>query len=425
MIKRFRIHLIIAGFLLLLSITGVVAAAGLVKTWQERTPADTPFSGVMFSQDSSILYAGGAQLFVRSWDGEKKWWGGSGRIAAMSADGNFFIYAVDRYIHRIAGNGTELWIVGTNTPVRAVATSNDGSLIVGADDGGNLFAWGTKDGSMSQIETDRVKRIAISPSGSLIVLSTEAGLDFLTPLEYDSPHLERIWRDNKSGSLESFIKISSDSSTVITSGDTRISSHTSSGFLNWRKDVVQSAITDMACSYDCSIIVLGSQDENVWVLNDRGEIQWKYPTGSWINSVGVSREGSVIVAGTLDRYVYILNGDGQLLAKTRTDTVIQPRSVAVSGDGKRIIVADQIALYGFTLTGVPEVTSWETFTPEPLYTPPTQTSFPISTSLPETIPPTTMKTVPDTTSTPESPLDPCLAIIALSGLLFIVLRRNN
>ena len=88
MVTRFRIHLIIAGLLLMMSLAGAVNAAGLVKTWEERTPADTPFSGVMFSNDSLTVSAGGNQIFVRSWDGDKKWWGWSGRIAAMSADGN-------------------------------------------------------------------------------------------------------------------------------------------------------------------------------------------------------------------------------------------------------------------------------------------------------------------------------------------------
>ena len=425
MVTRFRIHLIIAGLLLMMSLAGAVNAAGLVKTWEERTPADTPFSGVTFSNDSLTVSAGGNQIFVRSWDGDKKWWGYSGRIAAMSADGNYFISAVGRYIHRIDKNGTELWIVGTNTPVRAVATSGDGTLIVGADDTGNLFAWGTTDESMSQIKTDLVKQIAIAPSGSFIVITTEKGLDYLTPPVFDPPRLERIWRDNKSGSLETFIEISADSSTVITSGDTRVSSHTSSGILNWRKDVFQSAVTDMACSYDCSSIVLGSQDGNVLILNQLGQVQFEYPAGSWINGVGVSRDGSVIAAGTLDRNLYILNKDGKLLAKTTLETTIQPRSVAVSGDGKHIVVADQIALYGFELVGVPEVTLRETFTPTPVFTATSSIPAPLDTTLPKTLPPVTMKTVPEKTGTYASSLNPLLAVAALSGLLFIILRRNK
>jgi WD40 repeat protein len=425
MITRFRIYLIIAGLLLVMSLAGAVNAAGLVKTWEERTPADTPFSGVMFSNDSATVSAGGAQIFARSWEGNKKWWGYSGRLAAMSADGNYFVSAVGREIHRIDNNGTELWIVGTNTPVRAVATSNDGMLIVGADDTGNLFAWGTKDGSMSQIKTDLVKQIAIAPSGSFIVLTTEAGIEYLTPPVFDPPRLERIWRDNKSGSLESFIEISSDSSTVITSGDIRVSSHTSNGALNWRKDVFQSAITDMACSSDCSTIVLGGQEGNVLVLNQLGQEQWKYPAGSWINGVGVSGDGTIIAAGTLDKNLYILNKEGRLIAKTTMKTTIQPRSVAVSGDGKHIVVADQVALYGFDLTRVPEVTPEELFTPAPVATATNSPQVPFTTTLPITLPPVTMKTVPEKSGTYSSSLNPYLAIAALSGLLLVVLRKNK
>jgi WD40 repeat protein len=425
MITRFRIHLIIAGFLLMMTFAGVVNAASLVKTWEERTPAETPFSGVMFSNDSVTVSAGGSQIFARSWEGDKKWWGYSGRIAAMSADGNYFVSAVGREIRRIDKNGTELWIVGTNTPVRAVATSSDGTLIVGGDDTGNLFAWRTKDASMSQIKTDLVKQIAIAPSGSFIVLTTDAGLEYITPPVFDPPRLERIWRDNKSGSLESFIEISSDSSTVITSGDTRVSSHSSSGILNWRKDVFQSAITDMACSSDCSTIVLGDQEGNVLVLNQLGQEQWKYPAGSWINGVGVSLDGAVIAAGTLDRNLYILNKEGRLIAKTTTGSTIQPRSVAVSGDGSHIVVADQVALYGFELTGGPVVTPGEIFTPATMVAATSSPQIPLTTTLAKTPPAVTMKTVPEKTSTYSSSLSPFLAIAALSGLLVFFLKKNK
>ena len=425
MSKRSRIYLVIAGFLLTMSISGIVTAAVLAHTWTERAPADTPFSGVMFSMDGSTVYAGGSQVFVRSWNGDKHWWGWSGSIASMSADGNYVISAIGNRVNLVDKNGSELWIVGTNTPVRAVALSDDGSLIIAADNSGNIFSWGTKDESRGMIKTDPVKQIAIAPSRSLVVVTTEAGISYFTGITDFTPQLTQFWVDNKSGSLESFIKISSDSSTVITSGENRVSSHTSRGVLNWRKDVTQNAITDMACSGDCTTIVLGSQDGNVLVLNQLGKEQWKYPTKSWINGVGVSGDGSIIAAGTLDRNLYILNNGGQLLAKTRTDTSIQQRSVAVSRDGKHIIVADQVALYGFELFGEPEVTSRETFNPEPLFPATSSTPVLFKTILPKTIPSTTVTTFPVTTSTPASSLNPCLSIVALSGLLFIVNRRNN
>jgi WD40 repeat protein len=419
MCKRFRIYLVIAGFLLTMSITGIVTAAGLAHTWKERPTADTSFSGVMFSTDGSTVFAGGDQMFVRSWNGDKHWGGRTGTLATMSTNGNYVISAIGNGIQMIANNGSEVWVRNTIAPVRAVAISSNGSLIISADNSGNIRSWGVNSESWGATKTDLVKQVAISPPGSLVVVTSEAGLKYYTPI------LDQIWADNKSGSLDSFIEFSSDGSTVITSGETRVSSHTSSGVLNWRKDVTQEAIIDMACSDDCTTIVLGSQDGYVWVLNHLGQIQWKYLAGSWINSVGVSHDGSVIAAGALDRNLYILNQGGQLLAKTKTDTSIQQRSVAVSRDGKRIVVADQGALYGFELLGEPEVTSRETFIPAPLFPATSSTPVPINTTLPITVSSTRVPTLPETTSTPASSLNPCLAIVALSGLLLIVIRRNN
>ena len=180
----------------------------------------------------------------------------------------------------------------------------------------------------------------------------------------------------------------------------------------------------MACSSDCSAIVLGSQDGNVVVLNQLGQEQWRYPTGSWINGVGISHDGTVIAAGTLDKNLYILNKEGRLIAKTTTGTTIQPRSVAVSGNGKHIAVADQVALYGFELTVEPEVTPGEILSPATIVTATSSPEVTLTTTLPKTLPPVTMKTVPEKTGTYSSSLNPFLAIAALSGLLVLVLRKK-
>ena len=171
--------------------------------------------------------------------------------------------------------------------------------------------------------------------------------------------------------------------------------------------------------------VLGSQDGNVWVLNKDGQIQWKYPVGSWVNGVGVSRDGYTIATGALDGTVYTLDKEGNLLAKTKTDSLIQQRSVAVSGDGKRIVVVDQLAMYGYNLTGIPEVTSPETPVQTPPITATVTTPIPVRTTLPITVLSTKVTALPETTSTPKSALTPFLAIIASACLLFIIRGRKN
>ena len=159
-------------------------------------------------------------------------------------------------------------------PIRAVTISSDASFIISAYERGDIHSWKANGDSWGLNRSDLVKQIAVPPSRSYVVVTTATGLKYL------APDMTPIWWDNKSGSLDSFIGISSDSSTVITSGEKRVSSHTSSGTLNWMKEVTRGAIIDMACSEDCSTIVLGSQDGKVWVLDKQGEVLWTHSAGS-------------------------------------------------------------------------------------------------------------------------------------------------
>ncbi len=409
--------MVIIAFLLTMSIIGTASAAGLGHAWEENSLAEGSFSDVMFSSDGSIVFAGGNQLFVRSWDGSTRWGGQSGTTAIMSSDGNYVVSAAGKQVQVLEKNGTLYWIRGMGAPIRSVGISSNGSMLVSADDQGDIHSWTGNGESWGLNRSDLVKQIAISPSQSYIVVTTVVGLKYL------APDMTPIWWDNKSGSLDSFIAISADSSTVITSGENRVSSHTSSGKLNWMNDITREAIIDMACSEDCTTIVLGGQDGDVRVLDETGTILWTYPAGSWINGVGVSHDGSIIAAGALNGNLYIFDRYGNLLAKVRTGSLIQQRSVAVSGDGKHIVVADQLSLYGFDLLGDTRIPSGVTYTPTSRYQG-TSTILPTTTAIP---PPTTRVTTvsPATTGTPQSAFDPFLVVIAVMGLLLGVRRYTR
>jgi hypothetical protein len=418
--NQFRINLVIAGFLLMISLIGSVTAVSLTTGWREHPANDATFSGVMISTDGSMVFAGGNELLVRSWNGDTRWGGISGTVAIMSTDGNYIVSALNDNVRQFNRTGSVNWNRITGSPFNAVAVSGDGSLVIAADNRGYLRSW-TIDGKNLGVDndTDQVKRIEISPSQSLVVVSSE---DSLTVF---SPDMNLIWEDNTLGNLDSFIAFSADSSTLILSGENRVASYTTEGSLNWVKEITKDAIIDMACSDDCSTIVLGSQDGNVWVLNKEGQIRWKYPAGAWVNGVGVSRDGSIIVAGALDGNVYILDKDGNLLAQTKTDSAIQQRSVAISKDGTRIVVVDERTMYGFDLVGFPKVTYKETPFETTLCPCTITTPVPVKTTLPITVLSTKVTTLPETTRTPKSALTPFLIIIASACLLFILRRRKN
>jgi WD40 repeat protein len=185
-------------------------------------------------------------------------------------------------------------------------------------------------------------------------------------------------------------------------------------------EIPKNAIIGTACSYDCSVIVISSQDGDIQAIDRYGTIHWTYPVGQWINSVGVSQDGRVIVAAGIDRNLYVLNNGGKLIAQKKMDSIIHPQSIAVSADGRRIVVADEYALNGYTLSTEPDyqeqvtvipVTSGRyTDTPTPLPTPETSVMV---TKVTPAIP------VPVTT-TPKSPLDPVTALLALGAGLSLV-----
>jgi len=407
-------YLVTVAFLFAIS-TGTVSATGLGHAWTESPPAEGSFTNVRFASDGSTVFAGGNQLFVRSWDGTIRWGGRAGTIATMSSDGNYVVSAAGELVQDLERNGTLYWVRSMGTPIRAVAIAGNGSMIVSADERGDIHSWTRNGESWGLNRSDLVKQIAISPSRTFVVVTTAVGLKYL------NPDMTPFWWDNKSGSLDSFIAISADSSTVITSGENRVSSHTSSGGLNWMKDVTREAIIDMACSDDATTIVLGSQDGNVRVIDETGTEVWTYDAGSWINGVGVSRDGSIIAAGDLNGNLYIFDRYGNLLAQTRTDSIIQQRSVAVSRDGKHVVVADQLALYGYDILGEPGVSSEVTFTPSPRDTATRTTS--LTTTRSTSLPTTRVTLSTGTTGTPQSAFDPFLVIVSAAGLLLMVRRR--
>jgi len=395
---------IVAGCLI-----GTAAAASLGIDWKERPPTDSPYAGVSLSKNSSIVYAGGNQMLVRTWDGEHRWGGRLAHVAAMSSDGEHVVQSIGNTVVFLDQNGVESWSRTMGGNIRAVAISPNGSFVISADDQGNLNSWGPNGEFIGRALNATARKVAIAPTGDLVVIATEQGLRFY------KPNLDFVWLDNQTDSQDSFILISADGTTIITAGANRITSHQRDGTLNWQKQITQEPIIDIGCSYDCSAIIVGSQDKEVAAMDRFGTVHWTFPTEQWVNAIGVSRDASIIAVGGNDRNLYILNHGGNLITQRKTDAIIQPRSIAVSIDGRRIVVADQSQIYGFALIG-------DTAPPPDLITvsrtPITydETIRPVTTAPPRVTTTTPVKATVPTTGTPASPGCPLVALLAVAGL---------
>jgi WD40 repeat protein len=418
-----------AGFRVFLAITvivscmaGVVTAASIGTEWRERVPTDgSTYYGVMITSDGSKVFTGGNLMYIRSWDGEQHWGGRNGFVATMSADGNYVVYGQGKSVVMLYNDGVENWTRNMDGEVRAVAVSKNGTYVVSADDRGNINTWETSGELFGRNTTDLIKQVAISPLDTLVVATTEKGLKFF------APDLDPVWSDTKNGSVDTDIFFSGDGSTIITSGGTRVSSHTNTGKLNWMNDITKNPIISTACSYDGSVIVISSQDYTVQALDRYGTIHWTYPVEQWVNSVGVSRDASVIVAAGVDRNLYVLNSGGKLLAKKTMNTIIHPRSIAVSADGRRIAVADEFALNGLSLsldTGNTGPVTGTPVTPAPYTETRTPVPAPETTVMVTPVTPVQGTPLPVTT-TPRSPVDPVAAILAIGAGLSLVQRGRK
>jgi WD40 repeat protein len=419
----YRIYLFASALLLAACLVGTAAGISLGIDWKQAPVlTDATFSGVSLTPDASVVYSGGSQMLVRSWDGTFHWGGQPGFVAAMSADGEYVVTSSGSTVTLLNSSGTQLWSRNMDGQIRAVALSPNGSFVISADDRGNYNSWGQSGDFYGRNKTDLVKRLAVSPAGDLVVETTEAGIRYVTPA------LNPVWTDSRPGSLDDFIVISADGSTVITAGGSRISSHTDTGALNWQADVTEGAINDVACNEDCSIIIAGTQDNTVLAVDRYGRTHWTYPTGQWANAVASSRSGSVIAAGANDGTVFILDHGGNLLTQRKLDGRIQPRTIAVSGDGSRIVAADLYNLYGMDLIG----TSASGAGSNTIFVAPTLN--PVVTTR---IPSTTMTTAPFSTGTPQeagtmvpvptrkSPASPWTFAPAVAGALYLVKRREK
>lgn len=414
----FRFRLLLISCILTGCLIGAAAATSLGTDWKERASAEAPFLGVLITPDASLVYAGGPEMLVRSWDREIHWGYRPARVAALSYDGKRIAMAVGNKLSLLDERGIENWSRTMEGYVKAVAISPNGSVVISANEKGDYISWGRDGEFIARLHNQTANAIAIAPSTDLVVVATDNGLRFY------NHRLELLWCDNRTESRDTFIAIAGDGSTVIVAGSNQVASYTRYGTLNWRRQITTNPILDMHCSFDCYTIIIAGQDKTIFALDRFGVVRWKYETEHWINSIGVSRYASVIAAGGIDRILYVFDRSGTLLTTKKTDNLIQPGSIAVSSDGSRIVVADQSNLYGFSLIG-------DAVPPDDLetYTRPSLT--PVPTTVPVTIPATTATTsvVLTTTtttvpvkSTTYSPLNPLLFLPAI-GAAFLLCKR--
>jgi len=107
-------------------------------------------------------------------------------------------------------------------------------------------------------------------------------------------------------------------------------------------------IEDICLSEEGEFIACASRDNYLYLLNNKGEILWKYRLLNRPKAVAINASGQFVAVGSKG-YIYFLDGQGRLVSKYETDEEI--KSIALSDNGENIIGASQNWLYSLNKDG--------------------------------------------------------------------------
>jgi tetratricopeptide (TPR) repeat protein len=107
-------------------------------------------------------------------------------------------------------------------------------------------------------------------------------------------------------------------------------------------------IEDICLSEEGKFIACASRDNYLYLLNNKGEILWKYRVAYRPKAVAIDASGEFVAAGS-EGYIYFLDGQGRLVSKYETDEEI--KSIALNDSGENIVGASQNWLYFLSKDG--------------------------------------------------------------------------
>lgn len=415
---KFPVFMLLSGVILSLCLT-FPAAGAVTPLWIEPATLGGELSGVVISADQSTIIAGGDQLIVLSPDGKKRWTAFGSTYLAVSSDGNSILTGEGRVVRLIDGTGNLVWERSLDTVVTDIAIAPDATAAA-ATGGGQVRTWSADGEQIATNSTLAVNHITILPSAKEILVTSSRAV-YLSNLM-----LGTGWSDTSAG--QNFVRVAPDASFFVTATNSRVRMYNASRGMVWEKRLPSGSVLALATSRDGSTIVTGMDDNNLRVLDRKGELLWTANATNWVTSVAVSDDGNTIVMGSRDKKVHVFNRAGTRLGIFSARSPIDLNSVAVTRDGNLIVVVDQTAVYGFRRSSfIPEdMTPAVTTEPTPdIPWVPDTTVVPETTVRRVTTRPMTIPTsYPPATPDPEAPVSPLVPLAALGILWYCVAKRR-
>ncbi|HKZ60145.1 MAG TPA: PQQ-binding-like beta-propeller repeat protein [Candidatus Thermoplasmatota archaeon] len=205
-------------------------------------------------------------------------------------------------------NSAKAWEYGTYGPVTCTALSQGGEYLVAGSQDGNLYAF-TGQGELLWTQTlgAPVARLAYSLNGNYLAAATAGH------------------------------------------GESLINFYGINGALLWSRKVGK-AVRGLSISDDGGIVVIGSDNRNIYCVNYEGNLIFNHRLGGEIPSVAQTRDSRLIYAGAYDAFVYCFDLQGRGIWNYKTTGPVEKVLVTRQGDLVFAVSSDK-RLYQLSKTG--------------------------------------------------------------------------
>ena len=205
-------------------------------------------------------------------------------------------------------NSAKAWEYATYGPVTCTALSAGGEYLIAGSQDGNLYAFsGAGELLWTQTLGAPIGKIAYSLNGNYLAAATSA-------------HNE---------SLINFYGIN--------------------GALLWSRKVGR-PVRGLSISDDGGIVVIGSDNRNIYCVNYEGNLIFNHRLGGEIPTVAQTRDSRLIYAGSYDAFVYCFDLQGRGIWNYKTTGPVEKILVTRQGDLVFAVSADK-RLYQLSKTG--------------------------------------------------------------------------